>query len=82
MTFQASASFSPDGNRILTAGSDKARIWDASTGQELITFEGKSRYPSAASFSPDGARVLTKESGNIIVKMPSKEFKKKTELSG
>jgi WD40 repeat protein len=32
-----SASFSLDGMRILTASSDRtARLWDATTGQEII----------------------------------------------
>ena len=36
-----SASFSPDGGRIVTASSDKtARLWDASSGNLIASLEG------------------------------------------
>jgi len=54
-----SIEFSPGGDHVLTASADKtARIWDASTGRELLTL----RHPShlaIARFSPDGLRVAT-----------------------
>jgi WD40 repeat protein len=51
-----SASFSPDGRRILTASMDgTAAVWDAATGARLLSFEGQAQ----ASFSPDGKRILT-----------------------
>ncbi len=35
------ASFSPDGARIVTASGDRtARLWDATTGQEIIALRG------------------------------------------
>src|SRR5208337_1870916 len=56
-----SASFSPDGTRIVTASLDKtARIWDAATGAEVQVFKGhRSGSVLSAAFSPDGKRVLT-----------------------
>ena len=55
-----SASFSPDGARIVTASKDgTARIWDATTGQEILALRGHEGPVSSASFSPDGARVVT-----------------------
>ena len=55
-----SASFSPDGARIVTTSSDRtARLWDAATGQEILTLRGHEDQVLSASFSPDGARIVT-----------------------
>ncbi len=56
----ASAVFSPDGRRILTASNDKtARLWDAENGKLLATFQGHIDVVVSAVFSADGRRVLT-----------------------
>ncbi|VTT99863.1 (myosin heavy-chain) kinase : WD40 repeat, subgroup OS=Calditerrivibrio nitroreducens (strain DSM 19672 / NBRC 101217 / Yu37-1) GN=Calni_0847 PE=4 SV=1: WD40: WD40: WD40: WD40: WD40: WD40: Peptidase_C14 [Gemmataceae bacterium] len=50
-----SATFSPDGKRVL-AGSDKiTREWDAGTGAEIRTFEGG----RTVAYSADGKHLLT-----------------------
>lgn len=55
----ASAAFSPDGTRVVTASMDAvARIWNASTGEPLITLVHQGEVWSAT-FSVDGARVVT-----------------------
>ena len=55
-----SASFSPDGSRVVTAGSDRtAQVWDARTGLLLLTLRGHTGPVGSASFSPDGMRVVT-----------------------
>jgi len=51
-----SAVFSPDGSRIATT-SFGAQLWDARTGEALITLSA-GRVRSVA-FSPDGSRVIT-----------------------
>ncbi len=53
--------FSPDGSRIITAGSDEtARVWDAKTGAELLMLQYyNNRSLRSASFSPDGSRIVT-----------------------
>jgi WD40 repeat protein/tRNA A-37 threonylcarbamoyl transferase component Bud32 len=69
----SSASFSPDGSRIVTGGVDGSRpaiggdvgtgtatVWDAKSGAEIFTLKGHTRYIYSASFSPDGSRVLTR----------------------
>jgi WD40 repeat protein/tRNA A-37 threonylcarbamoyl transferase component Bud32 len=66
--YVSSASFSPDGSRVVTGSYDTtAKVWDAQTGAELLTLRGHTDYVWSASFSPDGSRVLT--SGNGIAKV-------------
>ena len=56
----SSASFSPDGSRIVTASEDKtALIWEAQTGKPLLTLQGHTGWVLSASFSPDGGRIVT-----------------------
>ena len=56
----ASAEFSPDGSRIVTASRDTtARIWDSATGKELHTLSGHESFVRSAEFSPDGSKVVT-----------------------
>ena len=58
-----SASFSPDGARLVTASWDgTARLWDAVSGAEVAVLKGHRGSVWAASFSPDGARVVTASS--------------------
>ena len=55
-----SVAYSPDGSRLLTASFDKsARIWDARTGAQLVTFSGHDGRIYSARYSPDGSRVVT-----------------------
>lgn len=52
--------FSPDGTRIATAGSDgTARIWDAATGVEIMRLTGHENQVSGVAFSPDGGMLAT-----------------------
>jgi WD40 repeat protein len=55
-----SPSFSPDGERVLTASLDNtARIWDAGSGNEIVLLKGHTGSVWSAGFSPDGRRVVT-----------------------
>jgi WD40 repeat protein len=66
-TCVATASWSPDGTRLLTtAGNDDegakdhtARIWDAATGKELLVFNGHTKAITSGSWSADGRFVAT-----------------------
>ncbi|NNH67888.1 P-loop NTPase fold protein [Rhizobium laguerreae] len=56
----ASAAFSPDGARIVTASTDgTARIWNAATGKRLNELSGHTGVVKSAAFSPDGRRIVT-----------------------
>jgi WD40 repeat protein/serine/threonine protein kinase len=56
----ASAQFSPDGSRILTASSDHtARVWNARTGEPLTGPLQHGDVVRAAQFSPDGKLLVT-----------------------
>jgi WD40 repeat protein len=60
-----SASFSPDGSRVVTGSWDRtAKVWDAKTGAELLTLKGHASHVRSASFSRDGSRIVTASSDN------------------
>ena len=55
-----SASFSPDGQRVVSAGDDgTVRVWELGTGREQVVLQSNDAPVYAASFSPDGQRVVS-----------------------
>lgn len=55
-----SASFSPDGRRVVTASADRtAQLWDAFSGRPLTESMRHSAGVRSAEFSPDGRLVAT-----------------------
>jgi WD40 repeat protein/tetratricopeptide (TPR) repeat protein len=56
----ASASFSPDGRRVVTANHDRtARVWDAATGRLALPPLRHDHTVKHAAFSPDGRAIVT-----------------------
>jgi len=52
------ASFTPDGNRVVTVGGNDARLWDLATGVSLGRFSPHGTI-AAADISPDGKLLVT-----------------------
>ena len=55
-----SATYSPDGRRIVTASEDNtARVWEANSGRLLAVLTGHRARVWSATYSPDGRRIVT-----------------------
>lgn len=55
-----SASFSPDGKRVVTASADNtARIWNADSAKDVVVLQGHGGSVRSATFNRDGTRVLS-----------------------
>jgi WD40 repeat protein len=64
-----SVAFSPNGLRVVTGSADStAKVWDARTGNEILTLEGHNQELTTVSFAPDGQSILTgSHDGTCIV---------------
>jgi WD40 repeat protein len=62
------AAFSPDGSRLVTGCWDGAvRLWDATTGAELLMLKGHAGAVNGAAFSPDGERIVTAGADGMVL---------------
>ena len=68
-TIHGFRAYSPDGNRLASASWDNTvKVWDAQTGQELLTRKGHTYEVWSGAYSPDGKR-LASGSGEGTVKV-------------
>ena len=55
-----SVAFNPDGKRIVSGSQDRmVKVWEAQTGQELLTLNGHTNTVTSVAFSPDGQRIAS-----------------------
>ena len=61
------AALSSDGRFIVATSDDKiARIWDAVTGEHLLSLEADKGKVLRAEFSPDEKRIVTSSDGDLV----------------
>jgi WD40 repeat protein len=70
-TFATAVDFSPDGQRLVSAGLDgTVRVWDCATGQEALALKGNSSVTNnvgaRVAFSPDGQRLASASADGTV----------------
>ncbi|MCI0463468.1 MAG: hypothetical protein L0Z62_41550, partial [Gemmataceae bacterium] len=56
----AALTFSRDGRRLVTGGVDGAlKLWDVTTGQEVLTLAGHAVQVTFVGFTPDGSSLIS-----------------------
>ena len=74
-----SVAFSPDGTRIVTGSNDStAKMWDAKTGNEILTLKGHTGAVTSVAFSPDGSQIVTNDCGDFNFQATVKLWNAKT----
>ena len=52
--------FSPSGRRLISSNFDRLiKVWDTSTGEELLSLRGHDGGVVSLAFSPDGQRLFS-----------------------
>ena len=75
MAAACSVAFSPDSSRLVSASFDKtAKLWDVTTGQELLTLGGFQQQVSGISFSPNGRQLATASREGTVKVWDARDF--------
>ncbi len=53
----ADVTFRPDGERLATSAGRTVRVWNAATGQEILTLPSLDGFVTRIAYSPDGSRL-------------------------
>ena len=51
--------FNPDGTRIVSGSNKIVKVWNARTGDDLLTLRGHQKLVYALAISPDGKRIVS-----------------------
>ncbi len=74
--------YSPDGANFASAGDETIRLWDATSGSEVMKLEGPKAKVARISFSPDRARLAGGYDDNAIRIWDPKTGQLISELTG
>ncbi len=79
--------FSPDGSKIASSGTENlergwASIWDAKSGQKIMTLPGQGPIVRSVAFSPDGTRIITSNDDRTAILWDSSSGEKLLTLYG
>jgi WD40 repeat protein len=75
------AALSSDG-KVLATGTNQVRLWDAVSGREIGSLNGKPNWIEALAFSPDGKRLACSGAGNSVKLWDVSERKELATLTG
>jgi WD40 repeat protein len=54
-----SVAYSPDGKKIVSGGNQETIVWDADTGNKILSLPEHEAYTWSVEFSPDGKKILS-----------------------
>jgi WD40 repeat protein len=64
----ARVTFSPDGERLAASDGRTVRVWNAATGQEILTLPSLEGFVTRMAYSPDGSRLAAASlDGKVLV---------------